>query len=369
MQWADEIIPVESLYSWHYWRSSIANMFDNVYIMGDYVGLCNIYKNSPKIAYFAFLKSSNNDFYPILLSPDRDAVSFNFRYRYVDHIDEHGYVYYSTYLGDDNNAWFSLTDSRGITWYGSGLNGCAFSPTDIQTVLNADLNEFLLKDEPYEGNTEEDAIELAQYMVKRIYAIHFHEAYQVGHTYNTYSWTNTNNNMFDVVMKVIGLWLLLNIHLYDNSVLDPYNYYKYFSDRCLSISYIRYFLSDPMGKHCIFYITNYISTSSTSKYLAGIYITGGHSDVVPQTKITNYHIKNRFLYYDLYSKYPDTSITFNVRTMELYMRDGYIHITPGSGTYTTFEHYIGLYSLHEDEYPWIVHMIMRNIDIELKKRK
>lgn len=356
-------------YSWHKWYSSVYYLFyKNSY--GSDIGIVDIYKNSPKIMYYGFVYSeARSTYYPIFLSPDPDAVSFNFRYRYR-YEDEQHVVHYDFNLGIDHNAWFDFVDSRGITWYGSGLN--ADSCFSFDTYI--DLSSYMLRDEPFiidPTDTPEEkkqkAIDVAKEMVDRIFALPFHENYRVWYTYNTYSW-GVGKTQEELVMKVTGLWLLLNIHLYDDTTLNPTRTYKTFSDECLRNIYFGYHMREVINNSNYFYI--YVNVNPTTKAMGDITIWSGASqdNTAPITQIASAHTKNGLPYYDLYANYSTTRKSYVGRQTTLEYQSSGNRWRTGSITNTRYEYPIGIKTTEGEEgdtYPYVVSIYLLTNDIEL----
>ena len=355
--------------SWHIWSSNVESIIikpnpPSTSPPEENVGIVGIYKTNLKIAYYAIIKNSDNTAYlPIILSPDRDAVSFRFIYR---RLIPNSHYYYETYYGDTTySSWFTFVDNRGVTWYGSGLN------VTFNIVGYMDLSDFILTDDLYEGSSREDAIKLSKYMVHRIYAIPFHEHYSVGQTYNTYLWdVNRTPTIRDLTLKTVGLFLLLNIHLYENNTYDPNGVYKYFSDGVRTAYGPNYHFSDPSG------ISNYawvsVSYYTTSKQIVSITLWSGNineseSCDISLSQITSYNICDIFKSYNLNSHYPDTQRVYNVRMSSAEVRDGRVRWQLGGGTSGGYQYSIGLQlpTDYTNTSPYLSYLRLLSDDIEL----
>lgn len=379
MQWVTEPpIPTSGLYSWHHWDSRPNSRMITLNEHASYEDITYLYKTKPKIVFWGLLKSSiSNYYYPIFLSPDRDAVEFGIQYWNTST---------STYeVRNVQTSWFSLTDRRGIgldstTWYGSGLLttiGPIASDTRI-TPGPYTVEKYLLQDDIWNPNAYEDeedllkhVLELAQNMIDRIYSVHFHEKYQINQSYDFYS-SGNNKYSYDIVMKGVGVWLLSNLHLYENDVLDPSSAYTQFSNDCLSVSNFRYLLTDRLGINTYFQL--YANRVSDDGRFYGLYIWRGSSnEVIPSPmNVKNYSTHGGSVIFDvkgyfnygLYADYSSTLVNYSGRSLEYY----HDHWGPGSIQFGEYEHFMGVrpsstYSL--SNCPFLTHLTIETLGIDL----
>lgn len=155
--------------SWNYW-SSVSGKKLSLYDINSGNEAIEIRKYANKIAYFAWIKinvGGQTAYSPLFISPDQDAVTYD-DYRISS--GQTGRYYYRG----------TITDANGITWYWNTIIArYSAGYYDID-------NEYLLNNTVYPTEDSHGNInsQPAQDLLDMIYAVPFHENYQIGQTYS-----------------------------------------------------------------------------------------------------------------------------------------------------------------------------------------
>lgn len=157
--------------SWNFWTAS--DSFELISQDG-----YDLYKTNKRIAYYGVIKNGNG-YNPVLLSPNADATTFSI-YNENTGVST-SYTYNST-----------LTDPANITWY-----------------VNCHTDAFL-----YFSSDPEYTAPTVQDILNRIFAIPFHDTYEVG---QTYSISLTDNEK--AVRKSLGVFLFKNVNRTEDAYL------------------------------------------------------------------------------------------------------------------------------------------------------
>ena len=178
MLWVDSTSVIGS---WNYWKSVSGNLFT---IHGTRYS-CN--KTNNKIAYYAYIRYTDDRYSPLIISPDVDAVAFSF-YWYGS-----GTSYYSSQG--------SFVDDNGITWYYGCFPQYASCPWgDVDSDTGVEMYDTAYTRDSA-GNEQ-----AAKDLLDRVYSVPFHEDYQVNQTYTPYYC-----DKLKTIRKVVGIFLFKNV--------------------------------------------------------------------------------------------------------------------------------------------------------------
>lgn len=197
MLWQTGTVPV--MESWDYWTSVRRLLFRDS--NSQYY-----YKDNPKIAYYVITRNNLSYYQLLLLSTDPDAVTCSNNQQTV------------TYMG-------TVSESVGPVWYWSCIGGIQF---------NYIPDYCMSPDKFYPGTTQQSGPSIARDLLNRIYAVPFHEDYQVNTTY-----TLNTTDIRKTIRKGLGLALSVNIVFYN----DEHKWYKTLSDSADTI------INDIMSQH------------------------------------------------------------------------------------------------------------------------
>lgn len=203
MFWIQGSPPTPISASWDYWSTAVGwnhpliTFTDSSY---------EVYKTYDKIAYYClvWMKDITGTTYlsEAFLSMDELAT-------------------YNNFSPSSRGYHIDFYDDLGNVWWFSGL-GMKFhaTPSDAGYVLNTESTAY----NDYDSNTKYD---VARNLLSKVYAIPFHEDYQVGQTYRIPACGDVRKT----IRKIVGWQLMENVDKYSASP----SFYKIYSDNIESI--------------------------------------------------------------------------------------------------------------------------------------
>ena len=289
--------PVTLSGSWDHW-TTIGSTTNPIIALNQYgTADMKFYKINNKIAYYGiFYFISTNYVSPIVISTDPDAVTIK-----------------DSFYGEIHTYVTTFVDSNNITWYVSGYNNwfVARNLTPEQRELLIDNTKSFYWQNDY-ARTLRDA---AHVLVNRIYAIPFHQNYQVGQLYERIP---ACGDIRRTIRKIAGYQLAYNVDKYNGTESGDVGYKTYSNN-------IDAIINDIMTDIHQYGNDNGMIIVDVQDYFwdgsPAIAVYHGHYDSGNSTNKINY-LENARILSDKTPTDPDQS-GFEAKTMEILWDYGY----------------------------------------------
>ena len=203
---------------WDYWTSvgDLSNPIMSIRVQNsdsDYYKF-KLYKRNNKIAYYGtFYTISNNYFSYFLMSPDADAVVYD-------------YTQGSQHRENTNDYITTVTDPyNGITWYIAGFYSFYTTYWMQPEDSNYFINDLIYSSASSASDKRRVLQSVANYTLQNIiYNIPFHENYQVGQYYDRIP---ACGDIRRTIRKIVGFQLAYNVDKYERTGQDEEGYKTY----------------------------------------------------------------------------------------------------------------------------------------------